>query len=125
MSSSPFDSLEQKFKEFPLPSKAKIKLIPLDVFQRIEFIDDLKHIKKKSDTPEPERLYRLYQKWAKLCVVNDDLYPYMSDKDIKNLTRYDNGNLLAEVFGEIMKLSGLNLEAEADAKKKSETPTSK
>ncbi len=114
MSNDLFDGLDLKEAEYILPNGKSLKLVPMDLFDRIEIQKKIKQLNKKGG---PSRL-ELFKEVAKKSVVNDKYETFLTDVDLNKLSRAGNGEILVQLFSKIMELSGVTGEQEKNARKK-------
>jgi len=109
-----FDGLDIAEKDYPLPNGKALKVVALEIIQRLDVQKKIQSM-KKDDSKAQSDLYKLV---AKLSVVNDDYEPYLTDKDLNKLARASNGEILFGIFSLAMELSGTTKEKAEEAKKK-------
>ena len=109
-----FDGLDLKEAEYTLPNGKSLKLVPMDLFDRIEIQKKIQDLAKKGESSKSE----LFKEVAKKTVVNDNYEPFLTDVDLNKLSRASNGEILFEIFNKVMELSGATGDQEKSAKKK-------
>ena len=114
MTSSIFDDLNIDEVDFKLPGGETIKIVALDIFQRLDIQKKINALQSEDETTKSA----LFKEVAQMAVLDDDYEPYLSKRDLNKLARVGNGQVLFEIFGEVMALSGANTESAEEAKKK-------
>jgi len=108
------DDLDIDESEYQLPSGKVLRIVGLDIFQRVEIQRALKEIKDGDEIAKS----KVFKEVVRLAVVDDDLEPCLKKGELNKLSRVNDGEILFNIFNEAMALSGANVESAETAKKK-------
>ena len=107
-----FDGINILESEYEMPNGKKLKIVALDIFQRLDIQKKIQAMKSDAEKS------KLFKEIAQLAVVNDDYEPYLTKADLNKLALANNGEIVFEIFNEVMKLSGATSSDAEEAKKK-------
>lgn len=114
-----FSDLTLDEKDFELPNGKKLKLVALDIYQRMDIQQELKELaESKSDNAN---IMPIYKKVVKLCALNDNYESFLTNVQLNKLARIESGRLIIAMFNQVMDLSGAGQKQRKAAKKKPET----
>ncbi len=108
------DGLDISETEYKLPNGKTLKIVALDIFQRLDVQSKIKVLNEKDEGAKSE----MFKEVARLAVVDDEYEPFLTKKDLNKLSRANNGEILFEIFNKVMELSGASGEDAEAAKKK-------
>ena len=114
MGGSIFDDLNVDEVDFELPGGKTIKIVALDIFQRLDVQKKIKTLQGDDESSKS----KLFKEIAHMAVLDDDYEPYLTKRDLNKLSRISNGEILFEIFNKVMSLSGANADDAETAKKK-------
>ena len=107
-----FEGIEINEGSYELPNGKKLRIVPPDIFQSIEFQKKAKSIEKDGDTT------KIYKEFVQIIVVDDDLEPYLTKKELNLISKLNNGNGLFDICKIASSLSGVNKEDIEETTKK-------
>ncbi len=108
------DGLDINETDHKLPNGKSLKIVALDIFQRLDVQSKIKALNESDEAAKSE----MFKEVARLAVVNDDYEPFLTKRDLNKLSRANEGELLFEIFNKVMELSGASGESAKAAKKK-------